>query len=94
MIFIKKKPLIFTFHKKDEYTKLLDQYGKPNLTSFGEHVWEQDGRKWIKEITAGKIIVRTKDVRYLGTRDTLHYYLMPGTNMPKKSIDQYASFYE
>jgi hypothetical protein len=93
MIFLKKKKLVFVL-KKDDYTKLLNQYGKPELTAFGEHVWEQDGRKWVKEITQGKIIVRTKDVRYLGTRDDLHYYLCPGDKVPKKMIDQYASFYE
>ena len=73
---------------------LLEKYGQPQLTTFGEHIWEQDGRKWVKEVTEGKIIIRTKEIRYLGTRDGLHYYIESGKKIPKKIEDQYASFYE
>ena len=67
--------MIFYFSKYKTYGK---KYGKPALTAFGEHVWEQVPEKFVRDIT-GKVMERTREVRYLGSNNdrTLHFYLGP-----------------
>jgi hypothetical protein len=97
MIFVKKKKRIFTFYQPvkttDEvrYRAYRDLYGEPELTNFGEHVWRQMPEKFICDAKTGNILIRTREIRYLGRSENgYHYYLGPksklGAEQPKPSF--------
>lgn len=87
MLFKKRKKLTFIFKPKPKvfrekqsgddvrYFKLIKEYGSPTLTEYGEHVWPQSDLKFVRDAQTGKVICRERAVRYLGSRDNLHFYL-------------------
>ncbi len=62
---------------KDRYKFYLRKYGVPQLTAWGEHVWPQVKEKFVRDAQTGKVIARTRQVKYLGRSEDglLHYYL-------------------
>ena len=62
-----------------KYTRL---YGQPQLTRYGEHVWEQVPEKFVRDAKTGKILERTMDVKYIGkSPEGLNFYLGPKSRL-------------
>lgn len=52
--------------KPDLFIIFSRKYGPPQITAWGEAVWPEAEEKFVKDAKTGKILVRTRDVKYLG----------------------------
>ena len=83
------------FFKRSKYQIYLKRYGKPILTAFCEHVWQQASEKFVRDAKTGKIVERTREVKYLGSNEnrTVHFYLsdkskLTAVDIPKPSFTE------
>jgi hypothetical protein len=78
--------------QRSKYAIHCIKYGKPDLTAWGEHVWPQTGIKFVKDAATGRVIERTRDVKYLGRSEAGHnYYLGPKSKL-KEEMEPIPSF--
>lgn len=68
------------------------KYGPPELTIFGEHTWGKE--KFVKDAQTGKILIRTREVKYLGRSENgrFNYYLGPKSKL-KEGVTPKPSFW-
>jgi hypothetical protein len=77
-----------------KYFHYKQRYGRPQLTDFGEHVWEQTGEKFVKDAKTGRVMERTREVKYLGkSEEGFHLYLGPKSKL-KEGDRAVPSFHE
>ena len=90
ILYKKSKPK--TDEEKYKYYK--SRYGSAQLTNFGEHTWQQVEEKFVKDAKTGKILVRTREVKYLGRSEQgFNFYLGPKSRL-LESDKAIPSFYQ
>lgn len=91
--------MIFT-KKISEFKSLVNKYGEPVhsgiegeplINGFGIAVFP-NGEQFVKEARTGQIIKRTRNVRYLGHSNGLHYYISEEKKLRKTDEIKYPSF--
>lgn len=71
MIFVKR-----IYSDEELYRKYKRLFGDPEITTWGEAVWSQVAEKFVRDAKTGKIIIRTREVKYVGKSAEGHNFFL------------------